>query len=299
VETKKRPDWMKGLNVPTKEEWFQSKLDAPKLENNSEFSESIAKQFLIDTDFPDFHNIDENPIYNKERKRLQRSKTLQDMLTPDFVVGKGPVEANNPDDFYVDVNEITEGIWGNFNDNNPKFKSGNPVKKMLEATRDATPETYTSEAPYRMMINEYDPSLIQKLFLTIKSKAAKYSIKRNNSEKFGLISVLAEERHDIAMIQYTKLLISIFDDMLMPYLPSDSKEQVRKLKLEVLNPACQKGIVPIQAPFEGPWCFWAILGTGSYKGECLVLINNLVLDKLEINDPVSIWLRSLVSMTIK
>lgn len=87
-----------------------------KRENNSTWSENFAEKLLQQLVFPEFHRVDGNPIYVDEIKQRNKSKTLANMLTPDFVVKSEPIEANDPKDFYIDVNEITEGIWGNFDD---------------------------------------------------------------------------------------------------------------------------------------------------------------------------------------
>ncbi|HCH69416.1 MAG TPA: hypothetical protein DE042_02765 [Colwellia sp.] len=200
--------------VPTKEEFLQSQMSQEKKENNSGWSEDYTESLLKSLDFPSFHRIDDNPIYDVEIKRRNRKKHLSPMLTPDFVAGEQPVEANSPEDFYIDVNEITEGVWGNFNNERNKFPNGNPIKQMYQELND---NEYTSDKPYRLMINEGQADLVQSLYTQIKSKSEKYSTKRNGSKRFGLVSVLAKDGFHIAQIHYQKLLISIFDDMLIPF----------------------------------------------------------------------------------
>lgn len=283
--------------VPTKEEFFQRLMSQEKKENNSGWSEGYTENLLINLDFPSFHRIDGNPVYDAEIKRRNKKKHLAQMLTPDFVVGQQPVEANDPDDFYIDVNEITEGVWGNFNDEKNKFPAGNPIKKMYQELND---NQYTSDKPYRLLINEGQADLVQSMYTQIKSKSDKYSKKRDGSKKFGLVSVLAKDEFHIAQIHYQKLLISIFDDMLIPFFKGQSVdsvcEQLRNIKLTFLNPGQKAGFVPIVAPFEGDWCFWIIAGTTAYEGDCLCLVNSNVLSTLPQNDPVAVWIKNIAKM---
>lgn len=294
---KKLVELAKAAGVPTKDEYFARRLSLRKTENNNSWSESIAESYLKKINFPPFHRVDDNPDYKKEIKRRNRSKTLSNMLTPDFVLGELIVESNDPLDFYIDVNEITEGVWGNFNDASNKFTNGNPVKKMLESMRDS--DSYTSDKPYILPVTELDPSLVAGLYKQIKSKSDKYSSKRNGSSRFGLVSVLSQDNFDLSMLQYQKLLISVFDDMIMPFFrvhfSGENIQRVIKLRHEVISISCQKGFVPILAPFEGPWCFWMILGTGPFNGECLCLINSSTIYALGEEHQVLLWLRKMLS----
>jgi hypothetical protein len=283
--------------VPTKEEFFQSQMSQGKKENNSGWSEDYTESLLKNLDFPSFHRIDDNPIYDAEIKQRNRKKQLAPMLTPDFVVGEQPVEANSPKDFYIDVNEITEGVWGNFNDEKNKFPNGNPIKQMYQELND---NKYTSDKPYRLMLNEGQADIVQSLYTQIKSKSEKYSKKRNDSKRFGLVSVLAKDGFHIAQIHYQKLLISIFDDMLIPFFKGQSTEsaceQLRDIKLTLLNPGKKAGFVPIVSPFDGNWCFWIIAGTTAYEGDCLCLINSNVLSTLPQDDPVVAWINKMAKI---
>ncbi|PML82018.1 hypothetical protein [Enterovibrio norvegicus] len=278
--------------VPTKEEFFARQMAQSKTENNSGWSENYTEELLKELEFPEFHRVDDNPIYKSEIKRRNRKKHLAPMLTPDFVVGIGPIDANDPKDFYIDVNEITEGVWGNFNDAKNKFPDGNPVKKMYQDLND---KSFTSEQPYQLLLNELQPELAQSLYKQIVSKSEKYSYKRNGSNRFGLVSVLAKDGFKIAQIQYLKLIISIFEDLLDPFFLAKSAhsvcDQLRTIKLNFINPGHKSGFVPIVCPFEGDWCFWIVSGTSVYEGDNLCLINSRALQGLPADHPVANWLK--------
>lgn len=288
----------KNCEVPTKEEFFKCKMNQVKKENNSSWSENFTEELLKKLEFPEFHRVDENPIYKLEIKRRNKKNLLEAMLTPDFVTGTEPIKANDPEDFYIDVNEITEGVWGNFNDEKNKFPQGNPIKKMYEELNN---KNFTSDNPYRLLINESQPELIHSLYKQMISKSKKYSSKRNGSNRFGLISVLAKENFHIAQIQYQKLIISIFEDMFEPFFSknstSDTCEQLRTIKLNFLNPGHKTGFIPITCPFEGNWCFWMIVGTSTYEGDCLFLVNSTVLNSLPVDHPVAIWVKKVAKIT--
>lgn len=279
-------EFLKNCGIPTKEEFFKRQMSQIKVENNSTWSENFTEELLKRLLFPAFHRVDGNPIY-KGRKA---------MLTPDFVVGIEPIKVNNPEDFYIDVNEITEGVWGNFNDENNKFPHGNPIKKMYQELND---NNFTSDNPYRLLINESQPDLVHSLYKQINSKSEKYSSKRNGSDRFGLISVLAKNKFHIAQIQYLKLIISIFEDLLEPFFLKnstiDTYEELRTIKLNFLNPG-KTGFIPICCPFEGNWCFWMIVGTLSYEGDYLFLVNSKVLNNLPVDNPVAIWVKKVAKI---
>lgn len=285
-------EFLKECGIPTKEEFFQRQMSQQKQENNSGKSENFAEKLLKQIAFPEFHHVDGNTIYANEIKRRNKSRTLPKMLTPDFVVGSEPIEANNPTDFYIDVNEITEGVWGNFNDDSNKFPDGNSIKKMYQELNE---KSYTSEKPYRFLLNESRPDLVHGLYKQLISKSQKYSSKRNGSTRFGLISVLAKDGFHIAQIQYLKLIISIFENMLDPYFFKNSEldicAQLRAIKLSFLNPGEKTGFVPIICPFEGDWCFWIIAGTSVFEGDVLCLVNSTVLNSLANDDPVANWIK--------
>lgn len=280
-------EFLKNCGIPTKEEFFKRQMGQVKIENNSDWSEKFTEQLLKELSFPAFHKVDGNPIY----------KPRNAMLTPDFVAGIEPIKANNPEDFYIDVNEITEGVWGNFNDENNKFSHGNSIKEMYRELND---NNFTSDNPYRLLINESQPELIYSLYKQINSKSEKYSSKRNGSDRFGLISVLAKNKFHIAQMQYLKLIISIFEDLLEPFFLKNSTieacKELRSIKLDFLNPGHKTGFIPICCPFEGNWCFWMIVGTLSYEGNYLFLVNSRVLNNLPIDNPVAIWIKKIAKI---
>lgn len=284
--------------IPTKKEFFHHQMNQIKKENNSSWSENFTEELLKKLEFPEFHRVDENPIYIPEIKRRSKKNNLAPMLTPDFVLGNEKIEANNPKDFYIDVNEITEGVWGNFNDKKNKFPNGNPIKKMYQELDN---KNFTSENPYRFLINESQQDLVHSLYRQIISKSKKYSSKREGSKKFGLVSVLAHDGFHIAQIQYLKLIISIFEDMLEPFFIKNSapevSEQLRTIKLNILNPSHKTGFIPITCPFEGDWCFWLIAGTSVYEGDCLFLVNSTVLNNLPVNDPITSWIKKVAKIS--
>lgn len=290
-------EFLKNCGIPTKEEFFKRQMSQVKIENNSDWSENFTEELLKKLSFPDFHRVDGNSIYLPEIKRRNKKNHLSAMLTPDFVVGIEPIKANNPEDFYIDVNEITEGVWGNFNDENNKFPQGNPIKKMYRELND---NNFTSDNPYRLLINELEPDLIYGLYKQINSKSEKYSSKRNGSDRFGLISILAKNKFHIAQIQYLKLINSIFEDLLEPFFFKNSTiescEELRAIKLNFLNPGYKTGFIPICCPFEGNWCFWMIVGTLSYEGDYLFLVNSKVLNNLPVDNPVAIWVKKLAKI---
>lgn len=289
---------IKKCGIPTKEEFFKRQMDQVKKENNSSWSENFTEELLKKLAFPQFHRVDENPIYIQEIKRRNRKNQLTAMLTPDFVAGAEPIEANDPEDFYIDVNEITEGVWGNFNEEKNKFPQGNPIKKMYQELND---KNFTSDSPYRLLINESQPDLIHSLYKQILSKSKKYSSKRNGSNRFGLISVLAKDGFHIAQVQYQKLIISIFEDMLESFFSKNSTpevcEELRTIKLNFLNPGHKTGFISITCPFEGDWCFWMIAGTSAYEGDYLFLVNSTVLNSLPVDNPVAIWVKKVAKIT--
>lgn len=282
-------EFLKNCGISTKEEFFKRQMNQIKIENNSGWSENYTEELLKELAFPPFHRVDGNPIYKRRNA----------MLTPDFVAGIEPIKANNPEDFYIDVNEITEGVWGNFNDENNKFSHGNPIKKMYQELND---NNFTSDNPYRLLINESQPDLIHSLYKQINSKSEKYSSKRNGSDRFGLISVLAKNKFHIAQMQYLKLIISIFEDLLEPFFLKNSTiegcEELRTIKLDFLNPGHKTGFIPICCPFEGNWCFWMIVGTLSYSGDYLFLVNTRVLNSLPVDNPVAIWIKKVAKIPI-
>lgn len=298
-DEKKKSDveLLKEHGIPTKEEFFKRQMSQGKRENNSTWSENFAEKLLQQLVFPEFHRVDGNPIYADEIKQRNKSKTLANMLTPDFVVKSEPIEANDPKDFYIDVNEITEGIWGNFDDDSNKFSNGNPIKKMYQELHE---KDFTSEKPYRLLLNESHSDLVYSLYKQLISKSHKYSSKRDGSTRFGLVSVLAKDGFHIAQVQYLKLIISIFEDILDSYFFKNSQfdicEQLREIKLSFLNTGEKTGFVPIICPFDGDWCFWIIAGTSVFEGDVLCLVNSTVLNNLASNDPVACWIKKVTNI---
>ncbi len=271
-----------------------SDFHVPKRENDNDWSENYALDFLKQLGCPELQEIQGNLKYKKLIRSRQRSKKLQDMVTPEFVVGNHFIEPNDPHDLYVDVHEITEGLWGNFDDAKNKFESGNPYKKMVEAMLNQ-PSQYTSEQPYTMVMNESEGKILESLYKNIKQKANKYSSKRGKSMNFGLVSVLSNLNQNVSMIPYQKLILSIFNDMIIPSIAHDIAcvQHARNVRDNLVLISRKAGFVPIVLPFEGDWLFWMIVGSGVYEGDCLCLINITALNQLQ-NDTVGYdWIHAL------
>ncbi|EPM4853215.1 hypothetical protein ACTIRA_003764 [Vibrio parahaemolyticus] len=289
---KRRNAWMKHARKFS--DLKVSDFHVPKRENDNEWSENFALDFLKQLGCPKLQEIQGNPNYKKLIRSRQRSKKLADMVTPEFVVGEHFIEPNDPNDLYVDVHEITEGLWGNFDDAKNKFENGNPYKKMIEAVLNQ-PEQYTSDNPYTMVMNESESKILESLYRNIKQKANKYSSKRGKSMNFGLVSVLSNQNQHLSMIPYQKLILSIFNDMLIPAIAHDPAcvEHTKNVRDNLYFISRKAGFVPIVMPFEGDWLFWMIVGSGEYEGDCLCLINSETLNQLNSNTVGYDWIHHL------
>ncbi|WP_075988950.1 hypothetical protein [Vibrio fluvialis] len=296
---KKKSAYYRSLGVLTQEEAFAKMLSPQKTQNNTDWSEAYAAQALIKIGCPNLQQVDGNPVYNELIRLHQRRKSLKPMLTPDFVFGCHTIEANDPNDFYVDVHEVTEGLWGNFDDQNNKFRSGNPIKAMYEAIQSA-PERYTSDRPYRMIVTETNPKLIGSLYENIKKKSEKYCTKRGgDTAAFGMVSVMSNNNPQITMIVFQKLLISIFDDMIVPFVqknyPKEVQEHLLTLKRNICLVSGNPELSVMAFPFEGNWTFWFLVGYGPYEGHNLLLVNQNGLARLDKSTDVYIWLEHIMN----
>ncbi|EHK9078670.1 hypothetical protein ACTSFT_004596 [Vibrio parahaemolyticus] len=295
---KKRWSYYRSLGIPTQEEAFTKMLAPIKTQNNTDWSEAYAAKVLIEIGCPNLQQVDGNPAYDDLIKSHQRRKTLKPMLTPDFVIGNHTISANDPKDFYVDIHEVTEGLWGNFDDNKNKFQSGNPIKAMYEAVQ-SNPKLYTSENPYRMLTSETNPMLIASLYENIKKKSEKYSTKRGgNVTTFGMVSVMSNQNPQITMVVFQKLLISIFDDMIIPFVQKKHSKEVMEHLLALKRNTClisgNPELVVLSFPFEGDWTFWFLVGSGPYERHNLLLINQNGLERLDKSSDVYAWLTTIM-----
>jgi hypothetical protein len=290
-----------SLGIPTQEEWSNEILTPIKTEKNEAWSEGYAEKILKEIDFPELQKVDGNLAYNKLIKKRQRSKSLPDMITPDFVVGDHFIEPNDPVDFYVDIHEVTEGLWGNFNDDKNKFPHGNPIKAMYEAVI-SNPEKYTSDNPYFLPLTETDCNLTAKLYENIKNKAKGYCNRRDGqTSRFGMVSVMSNKNHHITMVAYQKLILSVFDEMIIPFIMANHTykeiELIRQIKHKAVSISSKPEIITLAFPFEGNWTFWLIVGTGTFEGHLLLLINQNGMNKLDLKSDVYKWLMKRTSET--
>lgn len=284
---------LRSYGLLTREEAYEKRMSPIKTENNSDWSEGYAKTRLELWGFPELQTVDRNPRYKDQIKLHAKRKSLPHMLTPDFVVGTHKITANDPNDFYLDAHEITEGLWGNFNDNKNKFPDGNPIKAMYEEMNNTS---YTSEKPYRLILNELNTDLRNSLYKSVIDKTSKYSAKRGgNTSKFGMISVMSNKNTSIAMVVYTKLILSIFDDMLIPFAKSELPSilpTLSSMKQDLVIPTGVGELKSLCMPFDGKWTFWLLIGYGPFKNKDLLIVNSTGLSALDNSCEVKKWLFS-------
>jgi len=275
------------------QQFFKDKLSQKKVENDSDNSEKFAEQFLNSTGFPEFHRVDGNHAYDELIRRSNKSKRIKGMLTPDFVAGNSLIEPNNPYDFYIDINELTEGVWGNFQ-NDSKFPLGNPMKDMYEELSKGDLSRFTSDKPYRLLAQGLGLHELQSLYANIKKKSNKYSSKRNDSSRFGLISVMSERNPDQSMYHFTQLIWSIYEDLFdQKNQPQEIQEKFFREKSKLTLPNSKEFSAKYTLNFEGNWTFWIILGRSMYEGKRLILINNIGVNKLHHSNPIARWIQEL------
>jgi len=271
--------------IPTKEEYYK-KLFEGERGINTKWSEDYAKAFLQSIGSPIVHTVDGNPKYQKRAKGL---------CTPDFIIGKNSIGDNDPDDFYIDIQEVTGGPWDIKKKKSPLFKHGNPARIAEENLRDSE---VGYENAQRVAINEFSPEILKAIFKPINKKSHKYGQRKRKSSKFGLISVQSPTHGLDRKLHYSKLIWSVFESIIIELrqLGVNQKELslINNLRNQVLS-GQKDGLIPISLPFKNnTWCFWALLGVNYYYGQCIFLVNQSALKRYEDDtDEVISWVNKL------
>ncbi|AQM66653.1 hypothetical protein Vca1114GL_00130 [Vibrio campbellii] len=258
-----------GIKYQTEEEFFARHLDG-KRNKSSDWAEEYTEAFLAAIDCPIIHKVDGNPAYEKLEPGL---------LTPDFVIFSEKLGENDPDVFYVDVQEVTGGPWDLKGKGNPIVGTPNPLREGMLKTKEDRNHVQ------RVMINEDNPKVLKAIFNPLKEKSKKYGTKKRQSSKFGLVSVQGGIQ-DIAYETHFQKLLWHSMEVVINFMKSNGYtindiHKFMDLRLEIMGHK-QEGVVPLFLPFpDEKWCFWAILGSKSYQGLCLLIVNTVALDELK------------------
>jgi len=274
------PVEINGIMVQTKEEFLKEKLEG-KRTKNSDWAEYYAQAFLKSIKCPLIHKVDGNPKYKQWPDGL---------LTPDFIIFGDELHENDPDDFYVDVQEVTGGPWDIKSKGNKIIGETNPARSSYTNSKQSS-----SENPHSLMINENDPVIIEAIFKPLNKKRKKYGSTKRISSKFGLISVQGYKNDIDYILHFSKLIWHTFEviiDSLKQNRASNKEiESVMDLRLDIISHK-KKGLITIYFPYQSKdWCFWALLGSVSFEGLCVFIINSTVLDSIK-NTPEYDWLVS-------
>lgn len=259
-----------GVMVPTKKEFYKSKLEG-KSTKNSNWAEDYAEAFLKSIDCPLIHKVDGNPKYKGWPDGL---------FTPDFIIFDEELHENDPSDFYVDVQEVTGGPWNIKSKGNKIIGETNPVRASY-----ANSENSSKENPNSFMVNEYDPAVIEAIFKPLNKKRKKYGSTKRISGKFGLISVQGYKNDIDYILHFSKLIWHTFEVIIESLKQNGSTKQevesIMDLRLDIISHK-KKGLITIYFPYQSKdWCFWALLGSVSFEGMCLLVINSTVLETLK------------------
>ncbi|WP_052131690.1 hypothetical protein [Vibrio coralliilyticus] len=107
-----------GITFLTEKEAYARMLEG-KRSKASDWAEDYTEAFLSAIDCPIIHKVDGNPDY----ERLEPG-----LLTPDFVIFSNKLGENDPNVFYVDVQEVTGGPWDLKSKGNPIIGNPNPLR---------------------------------------------------------------------------------------------------------------------------------------------------------------------------
>lgn len=279
----KLPKLIYGVEVPTKEEFFKKKYEGKKTKNTKK-SERYAEAFL--------KAINCNVHRGDGKKEYERNGGL----TPDFVIFKDILRENHPDDFYVDVNEVIGGAYHLKRKVLDKTGTLNPFRE--ESIKTHNNMGYIHKIPLNFNLDEEFRGELYNPFIT---KRKKYGDRRS-SGKFGLISVQGFENTPDYMKCFYTLLNENFDAIIGSLIKlgfkKDDVQKIKRLKIDVLS-GRKRGLLTFYLPFEEKnWCFWAMLGSVSLKGTCIMIINSNVLKSLEGSMEYE-WLMSLKESNIE
>lgn len=226
--------------------------------------------------------VDGNPLYKKRAR---------DLCTPDFVIGQDSIGENNPNDFYVDVQEVTGGPWDIKKRKSPLFNKENPVRVASEKLRDLE---FGYKNRQRILINENNPELLKAIFKPIHRKSHKYGQRKRQSSKFGLISVQSPIYELDRQVHFNKLRWSVFESIIQLGIKEKDLHVIVDLRNKILTGE-KKGLIPITASFKSDtWCFWAILGVNECAGQCIFLINQNGIERYKDEaDEVISWINNI------
>ncbi|MBE8558823.1 MULTISPECIES: hypothetical protein [Vibrio] len=270
-----------GIELPTEEEHYAKLLDGAR-EKSSRWAENYAEAFLKSVGCPIIHKVDENPKYEN---------IAPGILTPDFIIFSDTLRGNHPDDFYVDVQEVTGGPWDLKGEGNHLIGKPNPMRENTLKVKE------NNKLVQRYIVNESNPDVLKAIFMPLKKKSKKYGAKKRKSSKFGLISVqgnfqdIAHELHFSKLLWHT--MENVIDFMKVSSYSNDEIHKFMDLRLDIMNHK-KEGVIPLFLPFDECWCFWALLGSKSYNGLCLLVVNTTALEKLK-GLPEYEWLLSFIS----
>ena len=245
-----------GIHIPTQQE-VEQELYGTEPPKRTEESEELGRRMLESLGMHPIVEVDSDPDLRAEREAAE-------LFTPDFVIGRDGISAgDDPMDFYVDVQEITAGVWNTSRERSPFFPSGsNPVK---ESDRRVLDGRATSDDPARVLINEFDPKIVRALQSPFTRKSKKYAEGREGSSLFGLIQAYLPSRRTDSRIHFTKLrwlmVYGFLDQYVQRGYAGDSLDELRKSAGEATFGRAWRndGVRVLAAPFgEAPFCFHAV-----------------------------------------
>jgi len=264
------PVMYKGIEVPTKEEFYKRWFEGERT-MASDKAEKYAEAFLKSLGVEDIHKSD-----------VEKYKKRKDWLTPDFVIFKEELKKNDPEDFYVDVQEVTGGPFD--------LKKEKMFGKYPNTIREKAMNSHDV-----IMITEDSKEILDAIYKPFHKKRKKYGNSKRKSPKFGLISVQGFEHNPAYLKHFLTLVdnnIRAIENLFLYAKNDKAVEQLKNLKLEILKG--EKGLITIVVPCEGEdWIFWCLLGNIAYEGFGLMIINANSLQKIE-GTPEHKWLLNLI-----
>lgn len=284
---------MKKIITLSKEDYWNKFLLGKRFKTTG-LSEIFAECLLKALGCPFVHKVDGNPIYKKMPTGV---------FTPDFLIsGNSTEKQNRPYDFYVDVQEITEGSW------DIRRKEVNGRKNFV---REAAEKLSKSPPGYENRIilpfNEYDEKLINQVLNPLRKKSEKYASKeRKESNKFGLVSVQSHiDRVDVNF-HFGQLTWIAFHHLFLKN-PADLIKTDPNFIYQRWMKEDTNFVLPIRVCLKKKkWVFWIIAGYGQNYGKCLIFINVCAFKKAAKlgNDKALEWMdelarRHLVQFDIK
>jgi len=265
-------------------DYFENLLNG-KRQKNTERTEDYAKLFLEKIGVPLVHKVDRNPAYKAREKGL---------FTPDYVIWQDHIGDNDPNDFYVDVQEITGGPFDATISHISELNHYNPVRDAIEKIREL-PAVYANRQT--ILINEYNPEILKAIFQPILKKSEKYGNGKRASSRFGLISVQSPGNEMASMVHFKKIVYTILTNLvefLQGRAPEKAVKSVYETKIRILEDR-QNGLIPFLLPFNSDcWCFWAIIRP-ILPQQCLFLVNSTGLEraKQQKEDQATQWLEKI------